>query len=228
MCTIVLRLDPEAAEPVRLAANRDEFRDRAADDPMPVAPGIFAGRDRRAGGTWLAVGNGRLAALTNVAEAPRDAGARSRGELPLLALAGRLPDRLDAWNAFNLLIVDEDGARVVTHLGGGRVLGPVLLGPGAHAIVNEPFGHEATPRGARVRLLLDDDAPADFPLLCDHGTAGGTNGLCHHGRAYGTVSSTVLALGRERDVLRYWHRPGQPCTTPTVDLTAAARAATPR
>jgi hypothetical protein len=226
MCTIVLRLDPESAEPVRLAANRDEFRDRAADDPMAIAPGVFAGRDRRAGGTWLAVGNGRLAALTNVAEAPRQLNARSRGELPLLAVAGALPDRLDAWNAFNLLVVDADGARVVTHLGGGRVLGPTLLGPGAHAIVNEPFGHEATPRGARVRLLLDDDAPADFPLLSDHGTPAGTDGLCHHGAAYGTVSATVIALDHAREVVRYWHRPGQPCVTPTRDLTAAARAAT--
>ena len=48
------------------------------------------------------------------------------------------------------------------------------------------------------------------------------------GDAYGTVSSTVIALDGAGRVARYLHRPGQPCRTPTLDLTDAARAATAR
>lgn len=222
MCTILLRLDPESDAPVVLAANRDEFRARAADDPLAIAPGVFAGRDRQAGGTWLAVRAGGLAALTNIGGTPRRPDARSRGELPLAALAGRLPDDFSDYNAFNLLVVDADGARVYTHTSDGRSGTPLRLGPGDHAIVNEPFGAASCPRGRAARGLLGDGVPG-FDLLATHGE---DSGLCHHGDAYGTVSSTVIALDRALRVARYLHRPGLPCRTPTLDLTAAAQAVT--
>jgi uncharacterized protein with NRDE domain len=224
VCTILLRLDPNAEEPVVLAANRDEFRARPADDPLRIRPGVFAGRDRQAGGTWLAVRAGGLAALTNIGGAARRSDARSRGDLPLAALAGRLPDDFADYNPFNLLVVDAAGARVYTHAGDGRAVAPVRLGPGCHAIVNEPFGAAACPRGRAARTLLDERVPG-FDLLVTHGDAPDT-GLCHHGDDYGTVSSTVIALDRTLRVSRYLHRPGQPCRTPSIDLTAAARAAT--
>lgn len=222
MCTILLRLDPDADEPVVLAANRDEFRARPADDPCAISPGVFAGRDRQAGGTWLAVRAGGLAALTNIGGTRRRPDARSRGELPLAALAGRLPDGFGDYNAFNLVVVDAAGARVFTHTGDGGIVTPVQLGPGDHAIVNEPFGAASCPRGRAAQALLDGRAPG-FDLLASHGE---DSGLCHHGDAYGTVSSTVIALDRALRVARYLHRPGLPCRTPTLDLTDAARAAT--
>ena len=207
-----------------LAANRDEFRARPADDPLEIAPGVFAGRDRQAGGTWLAVHAGGLAALTNIGGALRRPDARSRGELPLAALAGRLPEDFAAYNPFNLLVVDADGARVFTHTGDGRVVAAVWLGPGVHAIVNDPFGAASCPRRRAARALLDGGA-FGFDLLATHGDAPDTD-PCHHGETYGTVSSTVIALDRSLHVARYLHRPGLPCRTPTLDLTAAARAAT--
>jgi uncharacterized protein with NRDE domain len=224
VCTILLRLDPASDDPVVLAANRDEFRERPADDPLEIAPGVFAGRDRQAGGTWLAVRAGGLAALTNIGGTLRRPDARSRGELPLLALAGRLPGDFAAYNPFNLLVVDADGAHVFTHTADGGIVPPVLLGPGYHAIVNEPFGAAACPRGRAARALLDERMPG-FDLLATHGDTPDT-GLCHHGDAYGTVSSTVIALDRWLRVVRYLHRPGLPCRAPTVDLTAAAQAVT--
>jgi uncharacterized protein with NRDE domain len=219
MCTILLRLAPGAAEPVVVGANRDEFRARPADDPLAIAPGVFAGRDREAGGTWLAVSRAGLAAITNISAAPRVANAKTRGALPLDALAGRLPADFRGYNAFNLLIVDADGARVLTHLGEGRTAGPVELGPGMHVVVNEPFGVGACPRAERARRILDAHEPG-FDVLADHGP----DGLCHHGETYGTVSSTVVALDDRLGVARYWHRAGLPCVTPTRDLTSAARA----
>jgi Transport and Golgi organisation 2 len=225
VCTILLRLDPGSDEPVVVAANRDEFRKRPTDDPSEIAPGVFAGRDRQAGGTWLAVRAGGLAAVTNIGGVPRRPDARSRGELPLAALAGRLPDNFAAFNAFNLLVVDADGARVFTHPSDGRSAEPVPLGPGIHVIVNEPFALVASKGGPRERpaaALLANATPG-FELLATHGPPP-EHGFCHHGEAYGTVSSTVVALDRNLRVSRYLHRPGLPCRTPTVDLTAAARA----
>jgi len=223
VCTILLRLAPGSDEPVVLAANRDEYRDRPADDPHVIVPGVFAGRDRRAGGTWLAVGAIGLAALTNVAAARRD-DAPSRGDLPLAALAGRLPADFAAYNPFNLLVIDAAGARLLTRGPNGVTRGPVPLGPGDYVVVNEAFGDDAGPR-ARHAAELVAGAPPSFDLLASHGTRG-DDGLCHHGDVYGTVSSTVIALDRSLRVARYLHRPGLPCRTETVDLTAAARAAT--
>ena len=226
MCTILLRLAPGTSEPVVLAANRDEARDRPADDPAAIAPGVFAGRDRRAGGTWLALGPAGLAAVTNVSEAVRRLDAQSRGGLPLAALAGRLPASFADYNAFNLLVVDGDGARVWTHRGDGRVVGPTSLGAGDHVILNETFAGAPSARAAAIARLLAAGAP-DFTLLAAHGPPP-EHSLCHHGSAYGTVSSTLIALGPNGRVIRYWHRAGLPCAAPSEDLTAAARAATGR
>jgi hypothetical protein len=224
VCTILLRLQPDGDEPVVLAANRDELRERPTDDPAEIAPGVFAGRDRRAGGTWLAVCAGGLAALTNIGGVPPRPDAASRGALPLLALADRLPADFSAFNAFNLLVVDARGARIFTHTADGRDAGPVMLGPGDHVIVNEPFAIAGSPRVRHAEILLARSAPG-FDLLSSHGSPP-ENGLCHHGDAYGTVSSTVVALDRGLHVSRYWHRAGLPCRTATTDLTAAARAVT--
>jgi hypothetical protein len=224
VCTILLRLDPGGHEPVLLAANRDEFRRRPSDDPAEIAPGVFGGRDRQAGGTWLAVRAGGLAALTNIGGAPPRPDAPSRGALPLAALADRLPASFALFNPFNLLVIDADGARVFTHTGKEEPAGPVELGPGVHVIVNEPFAAGASPRARHAAALLAHATPG-FELLASHGPPA-EHGLCHHGDAYGTVSSTVVALDRALRVSRYLHRPGLPCSTSTLDLTAAARAVT--
>jgi hypothetical protein len=220
MCTILLRWDPTGPRAVELAANRDELRERLADDPGEIAPGVFAGRDRTAGGTWLAVSRAGVAALTNVRTGARDPQAPSRGALPLAALAGRLPDPTP-YNAFNLLVVDRDGARVVTHEGAGGPTAVVPLAPGAHVVDNEVFGRRS-PRAVRAATLLDSAAP-DFALLGDHG-ASTEDGLCHHGELYGTVSATVVVLDAGFGVVRYAHASGPPCRGSILDLTAQARA----
>lgn len=226
MCTIVLRLDPASATPIVLAANRDEFRDRPADAPLELAPGFFAGRDRRAGGTWLAVGARGLAAVTNIRDTPRDPGARSRGELPLAALLGTLPEQFEAWNAFNLLVIDGRGPRVLTHPGEGAAARWTPLAPGLHVIVNEPFTAGDVPRARHAAAVVGAQAP-DFVHLADHGPPSEL-GLCHHGDQYGTVSSTVVALDAGLRLRRYAHRAGLPCRTTTTDLTFEAEQVTRR
>lgn len=52
MCTVVALVRPGR---VLLAANRDERIDRPWDPPAEYWPGILGGRDRTAGGTWMAL-----------------------------------------------------------------------------------------------------------------------------------------------------------------------------
>ena len=127
---MMLRLDPGAPWPLLLAAVRDEFVDRAWDPPAEhwpeQAPGVVGGRDRTAGGTWLAVRADAVAALLNGVRLP-PAGARpSRGGLPLAALTGtaRLTAAdLAGYDGFHLVLATpglSDADRVAI-LGGTAV-----------------------------------------------------------------------------------------------------------
>ncbi len=85
MCLVVFAWKVHPDYPLILAANRDEYHARPAQDAhwWPDRPDILAGRDLQAGGTWLALSrSGRFATVTNYREAqkPRP-GLRSRGEI---------------------------------------------------------------------------------------------------------------------------------------------------
>ena len=82
MCTVVILRRGGHPWPLLLAANRDERLDRPWDPPGPWVPGacppgpdgpttdgLVAGRDRLAGGTWMALGRaGVLNAAPNLAD----------------------------------------------------------------------------------------------------------------------------------------------------------------
>ncbi|WP_349616503.1 NRDE family protein [Azotobacter salinestris] len=116
MCLIVFAWRPGHATPLLLAANRDEFYARPCLPlaTWPEAPGVHAGRDLTAGGTWLGVGpGGRVAAVTNIRDPSQPLGRRSRGELPAGFLLGDLSpeaylaqvaERARDYTGFNLLV----------------------------------------------------------------------------------------------------------------------------
>ncbi|MEO8647327.1 NRDE family protein, partial [Pseudomonas sp.] len=84
MCLIVFAWRPGHAQPLIVAANRDEFYARPSLPlaQWPEAPHVHAGRDLEAGGTWLGVGaHGRFAALTNIRDPHQPPARTSRGEL---------------------------------------------------------------------------------------------------------------------------------------------------
>jgi hypothetical protein len=91
MCTLIIGIDVVRPGSVLLAANRDEDPGRPSDPPgvLMEHPRLVGGRDRRAGGTWLAVRDGRaVVALLNRRDAsggpaPPAPGWRSRGALVL-------------------------------------------------------------------------------------------------------------------------------------------------
>jgi len=68
MCLIFTAIKVHPEYPLVIAANRDEFYSRPSAPAAfwSEAPDLLAGRDLRAGGTWLGITRtGRLAALTN-------------------------------------------------------------------------------------------------------------------------------------------------------------------
>ena len=215
MCTVVVLIRPSHPWPLVLAANRDERLDRAWDPPAawwPDRPGTIAGRDRTAGGTWMALNrHGVVAAVLNrqgsLGPAP---GKRSRGELPLLAAAQPTAEAaalaitaLDAgrWRSFNLVLADAAGAVFVRGLGYGRPQARGLA-PGLHMVTAHDADDPDSPRVAR-HLPRFAAAPPPDPvhgwqawqdLLADQqGDPAEQLNVAPRG-GFGTVCSSLLAL----------------------------------
>lgn len=119
MCLMVWAQDAHPNYKLILIANRDEFYDRPSQAVhcWSEPAGLVAGKDLRAGGTWLALHPAKgLAAVTNYrAPALHRAQARSRGELPVAYLSSpqsslnflvRLHGMASAYNPFNFLLFD--------------------------------------------------------------------------------------------------------------------------
>ena len=90
MCTVIVAWQCYPDAPLVIAANRDELLGRPSDPPLLLTsePPRWGGRDRLAGGTWLAVDPaGRIGAVTNRHPGgvlpTLDASRRTRGTLPL-------------------------------------------------------------------------------------------------------------------------------------------------
>ncbi|MCC7113010.1 MAG: NRDE family protein [Burkholderiales bacterium] len=222
MCLVAVALGAHPRYAVVVAANRDEFHDRAASAAHWWDAGWIAGRDLAAGGTWLGVRrDGRWSLVTNVREPGRqDAAAATRGELPIRALsAPDLPEFLGAlrredgrYNGYNLLA----GDRAVAHWTSNRH-GPARRLPrGVSAIANAALD-TPWPKVERLRAALGrwtDDQTGDldplFAALADR-TVAPDERLPATGvplerermlsaafivsERYGTRASTVYALG---------------------------------
>lgn len=229
MCTLILLHRPGHPWPVLVAANRDELRTRPAMPPgahWPDRPGVVAGLDLEAGGTWLGVNrHGVLAAvLDRRGSLGPAAGRRSRGELVLEALdhasaedAARALAHLDpeAYRPFNLVVVDAERAFWVRHAGDGRVAG-LPVPTGLSMFTADERDDPSCPRIARYRPLFATTAPPDPErgdwagwqrLLADRVGSGGDprDAMCiHTDGAYGTVSSSLIALPADSGRAPVW------------------------
>lgn len=116
MCILFIARDQRKDFPLIIAANRDEFHARPAKAShiWSSHPPIFAGKDLKAGGTWMGVTrSGRIAALTNIRQPGKERqDAKTRGELVVDYLTSRSSDlqfqtalkkRREKYNGFNLL-----------------------------------------------------------------------------------------------------------------------------
>ena len=214
MCTVVLLIRPEHAWPLILAANRDEMLERAWDPPAahwPDQPDTIAGRDRSAGGTWMGVNGAGVAAavLNRPGSLGPAAGKRSRGELPLLALAHDTAAEaaaaitgLDAagWRSFNLVLADRSGAIFIRGLGHGHPQA-LPLAAGLHMVTAHDPDDPESPRVARHLVRFRDANPprpdnwgAWRDILADRsGPAGEQINVVPRG-GFGTVCSSLLAI----------------------------------
>lgn len=216
VCTVILLIRPGHPWPVVLAGNRDERLARAWDPPAACwpdeHPGLVAGRDRTAGGTWMGVNrHGVMAVVLNrqgsLGPAP---GKRSRGELPLLALAqpsaGQAAEAIGAldagqWRGFNFVAADATGAFFIRGLGHGRPQAR-RLDPGLHMITSREPDDMAAPRVARHFPRFAAAPPPDpargweawQTLLSDQdGEAAEQLNVVPRG-GFGTVCASLMAL----------------------------------
>ena len=165
MCTAILGLGPDGT--VLLAGVRDEFISRAWQPPgryWPDRPGLIGGRDRLAGGTWLAVAPGarRVACVLNGrGRMASPACRRSRGMLPLSAAAdGKLtvPD-LAAFDPFRLLVAEP--GRAVLYSWDGDQFGERELAPSLYVVVNSGLASNLwpVPAGGEPAGAVPDTGP---------------------------------------------------------------------
>lgn len=146
MCLLLIAWRSHPRYRLVLVGNRDEFHDRPAA-PLnwwPDDPRILAGRDLKAGGTWLGVArSGRFAVVTNYRDlqAPVE-GAPSRGVLVPRFLTGAtspkefLDDLRGAamrYSGFNLLV---GGSRALYYFSNRGPKNPTALAPGVYGLSN--------------------------------------------------------------------------------------------
>lgn len=187
MCLVIIAVRPAPGLALVVAANRDELHARpsSALAAWPDAPQIVAGRDLKAGGTWLGVTkDGRFASVTNVRSPEARREGRSRGELVRSFLesdatppvwTASLDARHDAYPAFNLIVADRE-----TVLYANERRGPAtVLGPGIHGLSNAridvPWPKVSLGRRAMTRAIApngDVDVDVLFAMLRDETKAG--------------------------------------------------------
>jgi uncharacterized protein with NRDE domain len=224
MCSIILRLGPCG---LHAAANRDELLGRPWQPPAahwPAHPGIIAGRDESAGGTWLGLNrHGVMAAVLNRhGTLGPAAGKTSRGELPLRALqhptaeaaaAGLAGIEAAAYRGFNLVIADHASAYVLKGLETGH---PELqqLAPGTSMITSGEPNDTALPRIARHLPKFRAAAFSEWQALLADNTGPWISALNIPPRnGFGTVCSSLITLPKSA-APEWLFAPGPPEETP--------------
>jgi uncharacterized protein with NRDE domain len=183
MCLILLAIQSHPAYKLVIAANRDEFYERPT---APAAfwdsePGLLAGRDLLAGGTWLGITKkGRIAAITNYRDPSSiKSNAPSRGSLVTDFLSGQQSpvDYLEGlkrdaheYNGFNLIV----GKKHELYWYSNREEGIRNLSTGMHGVSNRlldtPWPKVTRGKKVMSTLLSEEKDPSPvtlFSMLAD-------------------------------------------------------------
>jgi len=218
MCLIAIAYHAHERYPLIVAANRDEFTDRPArplhfwDD----APEILAGRDLKAGGTWMGVtSEGRFAAITNHRDLRRPPKAGpSRGLLVKQVLeTGALPD-ISIHEGFNLIHGHWLRLNYVNNVDGTAIGLPEGVHGLSNAFLNTPWPKVERAKRAMQRivqqevprmedlfeLLASEDRAADEELPetgIDREWERALSAVRIKVEGYGTRCSTVLLIDRK-------------------------------
>ena len=188
MCLLLMALNRHPAYPLILLANRDEYYERPSTSARfwEEAPSVLAGKDLRAGGTWLGITRkGCIAAVTNYRDpASIKEGAPSRGRLVSDFLLGqrgpeeyikKLARVAGKYNGFNLIVGEKGQCYWYSNRGDG----PKRLSAGVYGLSNHlldtPWPKVVKSKDALVHLLSEQEEPSVeelFLILTDHTTAG--------------------------------------------------------
>lgn len=218
--------------PLIVAANRDEFYDRptAPAGFWDDAPAVLAGRDLKAGGTWLGINRrGRFAAVTNYRQGQRERPApRSRGHLVsgFLTTSTGLREYIERteadaalYNGFNLIAGDASELLYYSNREGHIR----ALEPGVYGLSNQLLDTawpKVTATKSAFGALLNGEAPElinDLFVLLSDRDQPADDQLPRTGvgrewerllssafiasSRYGTRSSTVVLVGRDDGIV---------------------------
>jgi uncharacterized protein with NRDE domain len=177
MCLILFAWKVHPAYLLVLAANRDEYyaRPSAPAAFWDDAPDLLAGRDLKAGGTWLGITrSGRLAALTNYrdpASLKQDAPSRGhlvsdylRNQESSDAYLKRLAARADRYNGFSLLVGDCSALFVYSNRSEAIRLNPGIYGMSNH-LLDTPWPKVSLGKQSMERILAGRQNPSPDALL---------------------------------------------------------------
>jgi uncharacterized protein with NRDE domain len=229
VCTLILGIGILGSGTLLLGANRDEDPARPSDPPARLieTPPVVGGRDRLAGGTWLAL-RGREAAIAmlNRRGRPGATPTRSRGLLALdvaraLGPATAFEELARAWIApFTLVMARPSRTWLLAWDGErARMIEPA---PGWHVLTHTELDDPEEPRAAWLLGSL-----ASFtPRTAEEARRGVIERLsrhepptvCLHEGPVRTVSAAWVEFGPRGT--RYEHAEGPPCTTPFTDYSS--------
>jgi uncharacterized protein with NRDE domain len=248
VCTLIAYYQIFANYPIVVAANRDEQYTRKARGPHEIRqqPRVYAGKDDHGGGTWLGVNEFGLVVgiLNRHSPQPQDSARRSRGLLCLDVLCQKdaraardllvAEARAHPYNSFYIFWADAEHAYIAYN---ERDVTIRALPPGRYLLTNSSVIDLSQLTPAGLGELLTNPHPesldallGSFQAVCrSHQEVDrvvdapnehrGNRAICvHTSEPYGTVSSSLLAIGREWSTSRYLHAEGAPCCTPYRDV----------
>ncbi len=230
MCLIVFAYKQHPRYQFIFAANRDEFYQRPTRKAQfwNDHPNLLAGKDLKAGGTWMGITKGgRFSALTNYRDpASRKEDAPSRGKLVLNYLKGdnppevylrQLHPKADQYNGFNLLVGSIDKLMYYSN----HTEQSVMLDPGLYGLSNDILD-TSWPKTDRAKEglsqimsseqideselfdILRDDQPAAETELPDTGIPRelerAISPIFIKTEKYGTRCSTILLVDQNGNV----------------------------
>ncbi len=241
MCVLAIQYRTARDAPILVAQNREEFFDRPSQAPRIQSgrPRVVCGIDRKAGGTWLGINqHGLFVAVGNRPKRHLPPEPRSRGTLCRELLnflnakdAAEHAARELATNRYagaNYVCADAKYAAVV-YAGDTVELHKIL--PGLHILTNGDMDDPRDERQEFVRRLLTlqrlDSAVAFLAVasrtFSRKPDPAGKRGVVVNNGQFGTVSSSLLSLGKkpQNSVLQY--SPGPPSEHPYEDISALLR-----
>ncbi|MFT5522146.1 MAG: hypothetical protein ACI9G1_003420 [Pirellulaceae bacterium] len=228
MCVLAIQYQLVPESPILVAANREEYYDRPTQLPSIQSgkPRVLSGIDQQGGGTWLGVNqHGLFVAASNRMKlipplAPRSRGALSRDLLRCTSARQAVNVAMEElstnkYDGVNFVCADFNQGWVVH---GGDQIEVVELNPGLSIIGSRDLDD---PRDDRVKLcrrlltLQTLDSPVKFLAVASKVFARapsppGRASMVMRGKERGTVSSTLIALGKKpRDAI-YQYAAGAP------------------